>query len=386
MNKVQYSHYVEDGRGILRNKDEVFEDCLDAVKQEVQRNGHPLSAIGPASFSFLEPFLTPYINHTTKPRVIAEISQSDIPTLICSGIRIGNRDETGHISLKDVVIRTVFGVSERTPLRSLSYLLPALHMVEALRQSRKFSELPQIQYIVMAQSGVDLNGFEKDTIYRQAELLAFFGRHYIQQFYPALTSNSVFAHDEFFIDHPEVSYAREEIQSNQQAFDELNASGILDTHNNKGKQNVFEYFVRHPLVHDFVYKSSPFASFDEALEINCVPKLLINIGGQREKLFYTARKILLHRYANGDASLAQRVQLFSHHKTPPYIPLELGMDTLEDIAFGQIVQHPQQIFTYMAQLEKRYEHNLLFKDYDVLARDTEKQFEYFVEETARKVS
>lgn len=353
--KIQYAHYGE----MLQSEHDLMTACLHGVRQEAEKRGIVAASIGPANISFLEPFGTPYINRSYRPRVIAEIVQSDIPTLIRAGIRIGKRDLMGSISLKNIAIRTVFGASEQMPLRSLSYLLPALHIVEALRESGKFSSLPQIQYIVMAQAGIDLNRLEGSAVYRQAKLLGLFGQEYIRQFYPKLINNVVFAHDQHFMDHSEVL----------QVYSQM--------------RHESEYFMRHPLVHDILYRNSPFISFGGGREVNVHPELLINVGGQREKQFYEARKLMLSLDVN--VPLVERVQLFSHHRTPPYMAIEENGNRMGDLPFDQVLQNTRDIISYLARLaSSHYENNLLNRDYEFLAKDTLNGFESFAEETAQK--
>lgn len=381
LQKMQYDVYdpVTDVTERASRIPSLFSGTLEVVRKTVQASGLGSEDVGPARVSCLDSIVAPYAHCREKPHTIGEISVSDVPALFEGAIRLGTQ-EAGRIFLGQMAVRTVFGASESTPVRALSYLLPGLHLVEAMRRSNKFSQLPQIQYVVMGETATRMNGLSKDDVRRNVDLLIGLGDAYVDRYYPELAKNVVFARDDEFLDHPEVNQLREVLQRSDSVGDHplfLPVSQDLDQF---GTTNAYEYAALHPLVHDITYEINPFtvANGDEALIHS--PDLLINIGGQREKIFYKARMMFRDALARQGFSLIPSVQLFSCHKAPPYAPIRADGDRLSDITFDDVVVDPSSFFMFDVALNKdAVGNNLLSRDYRLLYKDSPfHDFPYFL--------
>ena len=353
--------------------------ALEAVRNAAQADRIENADVGPAMISWIDPVVAPYALCKEKPHALVEIAVPDIPTLFGSAIRLG-KQEAGRISLGQTAVRTVFGASESTPVRALSYLLPGLHLVEAMRRSGKFSKLPQIQYIAMGETASRMNGLSRDDVRRNVDLLIDLGEAYVDCYYPELKEQVIFVRDDGFLDHPEVVRGREALRENDIMRQHPSFPAVSQALSQLGVDNTYDYAVLHPLVHDAVYEESPFTAINGSVSLIHNPDLLVNIGGQREKVFYKARMMFRDILAKQGYELIPSVQLFSCHRVPPYIPMEEDGDRLRDITLDDVLADPRAFFTFDMALNKNpLENNLMARDYKLLYGDSPTRgFPYFL--------
>lgn len=351
--------------------------------------GRDAASVNPSEVRFLNFLVAPYALCPQKSRMLAEIARDDIAQLFKAGVRLGAFDPNGKISLESVAVRTVFGATENMPVRAVSYLLPALHLLESLRRSRKFSILPQIQYISMGESGSRINNLDREKVFRQAALLAGVGMQYVQRFYPGLVDSVTFAYDNTFLDNPEVFKYKTQFEGISESLGNHSLySSVTETLGNYGREDALEYALLHPLVHDMRYTVEPFVPIIGGY-LRDQPELVINVGGQREKLFYSARRMYLDtaKQEGVDMPTVPSVQLFTTHRTPPYMSIVADGDRLGDIHFDNAFVHPKIVSNLEAQLaEADFANNLLARDYSSLDRDSSGGFADFFQDVAAEMN
>lgn len=351
-------------------------ELIQAVYDQAMDLGRETASVDPSEVRFLDFLVAPYKQCHEKPRMLAEIARDDIAQLLKAGVRMGTIDSNGKISLESVAVRTVFGATENMPVRAVSYLLPALHLLESLRRSRKFSTLPQIQYISMGESGSRINNFDREKVYRQAGLLAGVGMQYVQRFYPDLADLVTFASDTMFLDNPEVINYKTQFE------------GISVPLGSNSREGSAEYTLLHSLVHDMRYTEEPFVPLIGSL-LRDQPDLVINIGGQTEKLFYGARRMYLDtaKQEGVEVPTVPSVQLFTTNRMPPYMSIVADGDRLGDIHLDDALVHPEIVSDLVAQLlGADYKNNLLARDYKTLRQDSRGGFTDFFQEIAAEMN
>ncbi|MDO8571786.1 MAG: hypothetical protein Q7R79_03850 [bacterium] len=359
---------------------------LRAVRDQAIDMGMQVARVNPSAINFLNYIVAPYAYCPTKPRMIAEIARDDMTKLFQAGVRLGRFDGNGKISLESVVVRTVFGATEQMPVRAISYLLPALHLLESLRRSGKFSLLPQIQYVIMGNSGSRINGLNEKEVLRQSTLFAEVGMRYMEHTYPDLVDQITFAYDSGFLEHPEVAEYRTRLQraSGEIKHHEMYQSAIGKIEARFGASGA-EYALLHALVHDALYKKEPFLPIRGSNRFVNQPNVMINIGGQNEKIFYSARKIYLETVRNNniDIPILPSIQLFTTHKVPPYMSIKEENDRLGDIHLADAINCPRMLFDLEVRLAMSGAlNNLLKRDYDDLSMDSSGTFSYCFEQIA----
>ncbi len=348
-------------------------ELSQAVCDQAMDSGREAKSVDPSEVRFLDFFVAPYKQCPEKPRMLAEIARDDVGEIFKAGVRMGTIDSNGKISLESVAVRTVFGATEHMPVRAVSYLLPGLHLLESLRRSRRFSTLPQIQYISMGENGSRINNLDRDTVSRQANVLAGVGMRYVERFYPELADSVTFAYDNTFLDNPEVLHYKAQLQGISEA---------VGTH-------VSEYALLHPLVHDMRYTEEPFTPMIGAQSLRDQPDLVINVGGQTEKLFYGVRRMYLDtaKQEGVDMPTVRSVQLFTTNRMPPYMSIAADGDHLGDIHFDDAFIHPDIVSNLVEQLAKDgHVNNLLARDYKVLDQDSCGGFHDFFQDVASELS
>lgn len=358
-----------------------------AVCDQAMDLGREAANVNPSEVRFLDSFVAPYALCPKKPRMLVEIARDDVAQLFKAGVRLGMYDRNGKISLESEAVRTVFGATENMPVRALSYLLPALHLIESLRRSGKFSTLPQIQYISMGESGSRINNFDREKVYRQAALLAGVGMQYVQRFYPELVDLVTFAYDHTFLNNPEVSGYRAVLQGLSNAVDKhLLYPLVAEALGNKEREAALEYALLHPLVHDIRYTEEPFLPIIGSL-LRDQPDLVINVGGQTEKLFYGARRMYLDtaKQEGVEMPMVPSVQLFTTNRMPPYMSIAADGDHLGDIHLDDALVHPKIVSNLEVQLAKTgFVNNLLARDFKTLDQDSRGGFIDFFQDIAAK--
>ncbi|MCJ7740081.1 hypothetical protein MUP32_02045, partial [Candidatus Microgenomates bacterium] len=178
----------------------MLEPSLEAIRQEAERLFLPREALGSSMIRGLEPLLSPYTFHPLAKSSLKEIALEGVPVLTRIAIRQKSQpDYTGNIA-----VRTIFGAAEVLPVRALSYLIPALHLVEAMRKSTHYPVLPQIQYIFMSEIGSRINALDRLKVQEQTSLFIKISRQFIQKYYPDLAGNVVFSEDDGFAVHTQI--------------------------------------------------------------------------------------------------------------------------------------------------------------------------------------
>lgn len=361
-----------------------------AVCHQAMDLGRDAASVNPSEVRHLDYLVAPYKQCHEKPRMLAEIARDDIAQLFRAGVQLGTFDGNGKISLESVAVRTVFGATENMPVRAVSYLLPALHLLESLRRSGKFSTLPQIQYISMGDSGSRINNLDSEKVFQQAILLAGVGMQYVQRFYPELVDSVTFAYDNTFLNNLEVSEYRAVLQGLTDAVGKHSLyPSVAEALDKKGREAVLEYALLHPLVHDMRYTVEPFVPMLGGLSLRDQPDLVINVGGQTEKLFYRARRMYLDiaKQEGVDMPTVPSVQLFTTNRMPPYMSIAEDGDHLGDIHFDDALVHPKIVSNLEAQLAKvGFANNLLARDYAALDQDSLGGFSDFFQDIAAEMN
>ena len=372
---MQYEIFDYGKEKAIEKKDaSLFIEKVRAVGDQALGLGRTKSSVIPSEISFLKPFVAPYELCLEEPKLVTEIARDGLVNLLGAGVRLGTLDARGKISLQSVAIRTVFGATEDMPVRALSYLLPALHVLESLRRSGKFSHLPQVQYISMSESGKRINNLNPGKVQKQENLLAEIGMRYIQRFYPELINLIVFANDSTFLENTEVVRNRDLLMTGFPAIPNhpyyMTVSEELES---KHRAMPTDYALLHPLVHDMRYELEPFSPLVKDQFLREKPDLVINIGGQSEKLFYGARSMFLEsaNAEGADIPIGRSVQLFTKHRIPPYMSILSEGVRLGDIHVDEAL-HNSQIVGYFAEelLRNHSENFLLKREYAPLFQDS----------------
>ncbi|RJR15838.1 hypothetical protein C4579_01305 [Candidatus Microgenomates bacterium] len=328
--------------------------------------------IGPATVSSLEGILNGHSFHKPLKQAVTEISDLDVPTVVAlAGCQFQDNSFLGNTA-----IRTVFGGSPRIPLRALSYLLPALHMLEGMHASRKCTSLPQIQYIIMRSVSSALNDYSFPDVQRQSDLFIDVARRFIDQFFPQLSHQVVFATDDVFMNSDEVMQRKDQIMRSASVQNHPLIQRATRQLLRSGHQNVLEYLALHPLVHDIAIESELFEDVEKPRLFNNKPSAIFNIGGQKEKMFYGPRQVVLNEFSASELPHYPSVQFFSGHRVPPYTQMPHEDGYPEDILLEEAIKEPDHV----TSLLKANSRGLLVKDLSLLQRATDNTLELFLVE------
>lgn len=345
----------------------MMEDCQSAIVEEAKRLVLPDGLIEPRRLRPLEVMMVPNRYHPPVGRTLPEITITDVGVLTKLSLRLS--EDASFIS--KVVVRTVFGASEKLPVRSLSYLLPALHLIESMRRSGRFPVLPQIQFLFMADTGAAINQLQRSEVIRQTDLFIVVARRFIEEFYPKLSETVIFATDKHFYYHPQLNDLVEFLLSNLEIAEKI----VSQLSSDSRYSDSIRYSAFHPLVHDIGYTESLFE--DEARPGVLVndPEFMINIGGQREKHFYKVRQIYRQVLAQAGVPLLTTVQFFSSHRVPPYIAMEDDGVHFSDVSLEDAIINPSILSDILDKTDGR--DNLFKRDLKLLVREGSTRFSLY---------
>ena len=333
--------------------------CTDGIAGELMRQGKKPEEAERAIVRPLEPILSPSKISLSRDS-LREIAADDLPALMTLSVR-QSQDQT---SVGRTAIRTVFGLSEKLPIRALGYLLPAIHLAEDMRVSPHFTSFPQIQFIFMEKAGVTVNNLNESKVKKQRELFIRLARNFIREHYPELSRNIVFATDERFLADETVSSLGQLLFEDTSIDEDIlyqNATTGLG-----GRQNVKGYMLLHPLVHDVRFGKELFQD-TEGRKFYNDPEILINIGGQTEKQFYRARQVFKRKLEEKQFPLFPTVQLFSSHRVTPYIKLDNDRSHSHDFTIQEALANPIKVIDVL--FKKDGKDNLMKKDIELLTRE-----------------
>lgn len=315
--------------------DEGIRICRSSVDDEIKNNlrycsptTQRLLEILMSSSCYKRRFFLDKINRESS-RVISKISQD------CSD---------NYAAVNDIVIRTVLGAVEHMPFRALTYLLPAVKMAEAFLEHQKTMRvehlyLPQIEFIIMLDIGVSLNGLKYDKCFKEASLFIEIAKVYLDTYHPEVSSSVKFLVDESFSSNIRKNKEYQDYESKIKTLLKedkvvspiLNMMGARRGHSD----NSFEYAAMHPLLHDGLIDSN-IASFTEyggtKYSTNKDVSIIISIGARPEEEFWKVRKL-----AHEDFELltfvkpVSVIQYITQMNVPPYSPLNTGELYLDDV-------------------------------------------------------
>lgn len=258
---------------------------------------------------------------------IEGIGGYDNDTLIPAASRLLRGDVEG------VAIRTVMGATEKMPLRSLSYMLPGLTILEGLRQ--KGIEPPQLQIISAHNISSQLGSRDCEESKKQARLFAEIARSYVEEFFHEISGNVVFLEDTGL---ESGNLSGSVVRQATEVLEGLGESGEIMRLRNKGAsngaiENALKYGAAHTLIHDISSEGIVRPMFED--QQAQTPDTIISIGGKQEELFYAIRHAVRPNLES--FPMANTLQYFSRHHVPPYTMTAQGKDVgLEEILHGDV--------------------------------------------------
>lgn len=227
-----------------------------------------------------------------------------------------------------VAIRVVYGGTREMPFRALGYILPALVFAENMGVGNA-----QVQIIFPNNITSSLNALPPDVVLEQSTKFSKVAKRYIQNFFPDLEESVVFLEDTPLQKNSLLrselirmaSVLRDNIPDNLKKELEQKGSSA------RSRINSF-YGAAHLLIHDLDLPGTliPLLS-DQSVAIN--PSSIINIGGNKEQLFYKLRQAIK---ANFDPNYfkIKTFQFFTRHMVPPYTMTRIG----EDISLDSVLR------------------------------------------------
>lgn len=269
---------------------------------------------------------------------------------------------------KQIIFRTVFGGTERMPLRALSYLIPSIKIAEKLvnAKSQRNSLLQiarnvAIEFLFMNEASSGVNGLDRGRCRRASDLFSDVAKKYVQMFHPAIARSVSFPTDDGFSDnllsHPayERVVERAERSMSEQAYqDVLDMAGKKST-----RSDAFRYATLHSFVHDgFV---------EGVLDKNHRPSrsILTSFGASPEKRFFAVRRATVpHIGSEFSFSRVPTVQFITKHTVPPYVLM-----TPHDIALEDALKKPSEVLRVYAGKEDNGVHTVVKNELMLLAQD-----------------
>lgn len=231
-------------------------------------------------------------------------------------------------------IRIVYGATEEMPLRGLSYLLPGLIYMDALKKAGV--NPPQLQAIFATNISSQLNHRDTKKASYQAGLFASVAKDYVAAFFPKLTDSVVFLKDSPL---EKGSVYRNELIRNaailgETVTDEVDQALALKAISNGSERARIFYAAAHPIFHDMNSDGilTPIKT-DQPPAVS--PNTIISVGGYQEQDFYKVRN-LLKPHLGSTYNTAATIQLFTKHRVPPYNMAQGGDISLQDTIIGSL--------------------------------------------------
>lgn len=252
---------------------------------------------------------------------------------------------------ENIVIRVVQGATTTMPLRALSYMLPALVLMEQLQKEK--IQPPQLQLISAHNISGQLNGTDLSGAYAQAEQLAYVERSYIKTFFPSLVDLVTLLQDTPL---NEGSVLCEElIRVAGVIKDKISpdiANDLRTKRNSNGASPMSKLFyaAAHMLIHDTTLPGSLVPIIpDVPLPTNATT--IISMGGKQEEFFYKFRHEV-KKILGGEYQRTRTLQYFTRHHVPPYY-MALGGDVSLDYVLANGLPLPQEM-TPSARFDLNY--------------------------------
>ena len=258
--------------------------------------------------------------------------------------RISQDCSDDYAAVNNIVIRTVLGAVEHMPFRALTYLLPSVKMAEAFIEHQRTMRgecfySPQIEFIIMLNIGVYVNGLEYEKCFKEASLFIEVAKVYLDTYHPDVSSSVKFLLDESFSSKIRENQEYQDYESkikfllkeDKVLSPVLNIMGARRGH----ADNSFEYAAMHPLLHDGLIDSN-IASFTECdgtkYLMNKDVSTIISIGARPEEEFWKVRQLVNEEFKSLSFVIPVSViQYITQMNVPPYSPLNTGELYLDDV-------------------------------------------------------
>ena len=253
------------------------------------------------------------------------------------------------------VIRVVFGATDRMPVRALSYMLPALSLMDGMEQDG--IKPPQLQIIFANHISSTFNRMNHAHVAEESRRFTDVAQEYIQEFFPKLSGSTVFLEDTPLDKNTTL---RNELLHVTRVLKDVVPSEMKQTlldkgNNSASRTNVF-YGAAHILVHDIdIPVLVPIVS-EQALMVR--PRSIISIGGYQEQFFYGLRHAV-KPHLGKDYNNVKTLQYFTRHRVPPYYMARDGDISLDIILSRQrdkstaIGKTAQYDLDYLAHVSSR---------------------------------
>ncbi len=304
-----------------------------------------ITSCTPTTQKFLEVFMS---SASYKKKFLLDKIDSDSLAIIS---KLCQSCSENYTEIGNVIIRTVLGAVEHIPFRALSYLLPAVRMVEALLEQQKLKKaknifLPQIEFVFMLKIGVSLNGLNYETCRNEILLFIKVAKKYLATYHPEVNSKVKFLVDDTFTStiRKNKEYQNYEAKVTNLLKSNTNISSILTIMGSRHghADNSFEYASMHPLLHDGIVDSNV-ASFTECdgtkHSMNKEVSTIISIGARPEEEFWKVRKLINDNFRLlSFITPIPVVQYIAQMNVPPYSPLDSGELYLDDV-----IQNPKLV-------------------------------------------
>lgn len=219
-----------------------------------------------------------------------------------------------------MALRVVYGATKETPLRALSYIIPALCYMENMQ--RGGLSLPQLQIIFPYHISARLNRMAIGIAREEAEKLAIVARDYVDEFFPQLAEKVIFMDDggASFLAEKELEFIAG-LSSDKATREDV---GILalkgEVHG--GIDTYLLYAAAHVLIHDtagdgilrpmFGAQSGPIDH-----------RVIVSFGGKSERIFYRLRHAV-KPHLGQEYNQIPTLQFFTRHSNAPYYMAKEG--------------------------------------------------------------
>ncbi len=225
------------------------------------------------------------------------------------------------------VIRVVYGATDKMPIRALSYMLPALSLMDGMQQDG--IKPPQLQIIFANYISSTLNRMNHAHVAEESRRFTDVAQEYIQEFFPKLSGSAVFLEDTPLDKNTplrnELLYVTRVLKN--EVPSEMKQTLLGKGNNSASRTNAF-YGAAHILVHDIdIPVLVPIVS-EEALMVR--PRSIISIGGYQEQFFYGLRHAV-KPHLGKDYNEIKTLQYFTRHRVPPYYMARDGDIALDAI-------------------------------------------------------
>jgi len=312
---------VGDGSDTKRTQTNIFREALEKL------NAPLMSDMERARLNVLLPRVFETLLNTNGSSYIAGIGGEETAKLAGISMHLVSSDEN-----QSVAFRVVFGATEQMPLRALSYVLPALTMMERLK--KETGKAPQLQVVFANQISSRLNKLDDQKTNKQSLRLSKIAKEYIGEFFPELADSAIFLRDTSL---NKGTVLRSELINVVQILAQHLSSeskGVLsEKGNNSGRLNSY-YAAAHLLMHDRDGSEYLMPLLEDQQDF-ITPDAIVSFGGKQERLFYKIRHEL-KPHLGDEYNSVQTFQYFTRHHVPPYYMAKGGDVALEDALAGRI--------------------------------------------------